>query len=221
MTTHPLSRRVFLQAAGAVLLGRPGRAWGAGAPVPVEDWGQAPVGSMGVPPGWQTYETPGGHPAYDFTVVEHAGRRALHMKSAGEHSTIVKEVRADLAVTPFLAWQWRVLSLPQAADLRTRATSDATGHIFAIWPRFLPLYVVFALLIALSRIIITAHYLSDVIMGAYVGVMVAGYVAFVFARSGISIAAAKAGVLPPRPALGWRDRLGLGVRQYPLNPPRS
>src|SRR5258706_15952786 len=136
MPTHPPSRRVFLQAAGAVLLGRPGRAWGAGAPVPVEDWGQAPVGSMGVPPGWQTYETPGGHPAYDFTVVEHAGRRALHMKSAGEHSTIVKEVRADLAVTPFLAWQWRVLSLPQGADLRTRATSDATGHIFAIWPRF-------------------------------------------------------------------------------------
>ena len=136
MTTHPLRRRAFLQAAGALLLGRPGRAWGAGAPGAVEDWGQAPVGSRGVPPGWQTYETPGGHPAYDFTVVEHAGRRALHMKSAGEHSTIAKEVRADLAATPFLAWQWRVLSLPQGADLRNRATSDATGHIFAIWPRF-------------------------------------------------------------------------------------
>ena len=136
MTTHPLRRRAFLQAAGALLLGRPGRAWGAGAPGAFEDWGQAPVGSRGVPPGWQTYETPGGHPAYDFTVVEHAGRRALHMKSAGEHSTIAKEVRADLAATPFLAWQWRVLSLPQGADLRNRGTSDATGHIFAIWPRF-------------------------------------------------------------------------------------
>ena len=136
MTTHSLRRRAFLQAAGALLLGRPGRAWGAGAPGAVEDWGPAPVGSRGVPPGWQTYETPGGHPAYDFTVVEHAGRRALHMKSAGEHSTIAKEVRADLAATPFLAWQWRVLSLPQGADLRNRATSDATGHIFAIWPRF-------------------------------------------------------------------------------------
>lgn len=136
MTTHPLSRRTLLQAAGTLLLGRPGRAWGAGAPVSVEDWGQAPVGSRGVPPGWQTYETPGGHPAYDFTVVEHGGRRVLHMKSAGDHSTIAKEVRADLAATPFLAWQWRVLSLPQGADLRTRSTSDANGHIFAIWPRF-------------------------------------------------------------------------------------
>ena len=58
------------------------------------------------------------------------------MKSAGEHSTIAKEVQADLAATPILAWQWRVLSLPQRADLRNRATSDAGGHIFAVWPRF-------------------------------------------------------------------------------------
>ena len=58
------------------------------------------------------------------------------MKSAGEHSTIAKEVRADLTAAPILAWQWRVISLPQGADLRNRGTSDATGHIFAVWPRF-------------------------------------------------------------------------------------
>jgi lipid A 4'-phosphatase len=91
----------------------------------------------------------------------------------------------------------------------------------AIWPRFLPLYVVFALLIGLSRIVITAHYLSDVIMGAYVAVVVARYVALVFERSGIGVAAAMTGALPPRPVLGWRDRFGLRIPQYPLNPPRS
>jgi len=112
MTTNPLPRRAFLQAAAAVLLHRAGRAGSAGAHVPVEDWRGAPVGSSGVPAGWQKYETPGGHPAYDFTVVEDAGRRALHMKSAAEHSTIAKDVQADLAATPILAWQWRVLSLP-------------------------------------------------------------------------------------------------------------
>lgn len=135
-TTQALSRRVFLQAATAALLSRPGRAWSAGPRVPVEDWRATLVGSTGVPPGWQKYETPGGHPAYDFTVVEDAGRRALHMKSAGEHSTIAREVQADLAALPILAWQWRVLRLPQGADLRNRATSDVTGHIFAVWPRF-------------------------------------------------------------------------------------
>ena len=135
-TTQALSRRAFLQAATAALLSRPGRAWSAGPRVPVEDWRATLVGSTGVPPGWQKYETPGGHPAYDFTVVEDAGRRALHMKSAGEHSTIAREVQADLAALPILAWQWRVLRLPQGADLRNRATSDVTGHIFAVWPRF-------------------------------------------------------------------------------------
>jgi hypothetical protein len=104
--------------------------------VTVEDWSSAPRGHHGIPPGWEAYETPGGHPAYDFTVVEDAGRRALSMKSAGDHSTIAKEVQADLAATPILVWQWRVQSLPERADLRDRATSDTTGHIFAVWPRF-------------------------------------------------------------------------------------
>ena len=134
--TPALSRRAFLQAAAAVLLNRSTPASSAGARMPVEDWRATPAGATGVPPGWQKYETPGGHPAYDFTVVEDAGRRALHMKSAGEHSTIAKEVQADLTAIPILAWQWRVLRLPRGADLRNRATSDVTGHIFAVWPRF-------------------------------------------------------------------------------------
>jgi hypothetical protein len=29
-----------------------------------------------------------------------------------------------------------VLTLPRGADLRERATSDTTGHLFVIWPRF-------------------------------------------------------------------------------------
>src|SRR4030095_6927409 len=131
----PLSRRVFLLAAGASLLGA-GPARAADARMPIETGSAAPVGATGVPPGWQKYETPGGHPAYDFTVVEDAGRRALRMRSAGDHSTIAKEVQADLTATPILAWQWRVLALPSGANLENRATSDATGHVFAVWPRF-------------------------------------------------------------------------------------
>ena len=59
----------------------------------VEDWRDVPLGSRGVPPGWRKYETPGGRPAYDFTVVEDTGRRALDLKSAADHSTIAKEVQ--------------------------------------------------------------------------------------------------------------------------------
>jgi hypothetical protein len=108
----------------------------AATPVVVEDWsGQSP-GSHGVPPGWTRYETPGGHPRYDFALVEDGGRRALEMKSADDHSTIARELHVDLAVTPILEWAWRVLALPAGADLTRRETCDLTGHVFVVWPRF-------------------------------------------------------------------------------------
>jgi Protein of unknown function (DUF3047) len=129
-----LSRRqVLVMAAGALAARR--RAWAAERTV-VEDWRDAPVGRQGIPPGWRSYETPGGHPRYDFTVVEDAGRRALRMRSESEHSPIAHELRVDLARTPILTWCWKVVSFPAGADLRQRATSDATGHVFVIWPRF-------------------------------------------------------------------------------------
>jgi len=133
-------RTVVLTAVAGLLSGRWVPAWGGPRQVVsrqvVEDWRDMPLGSRGVPPGWQKYETPGGHPAYDFTVVEDAGRRALDLKSAGDHSTIAKEVRVALEATPMLEWEWKVLTLPRGADLRERPTSDTTGHLFVIWPRF-------------------------------------------------------------------------------------
>ena len=114
---------------------RPRLALGAG-PVLVEDWSGQPPGAPGVPQGWRSYETPGGHPRYDFTIVDDSGRRALELKSTDDHSTIAKEVDVDLAATPVLEWSWKVLVQPAGADLTKRATSDASGHIFVVWPRF-------------------------------------------------------------------------------------
>ena len=138
----PMSRRSLLFAAAGAILGRTTGLAGAGGlagaegPITVEDWRRVSVGSHGVPPGWEKYETPRGDPAYDFTVVEDDGRRALAMRSAGDHSTIAHRVQADLEATPRLHWQWKVRRFPRGADLRARATSDATGHLFVIWPRF-------------------------------------------------------------------------------------
>ena len=40
-----------------------------------------------------------------------------------------------LAATPILQWSWKLLQLPERADLRRWETSDAAPHLFAIWPR--------------------------------------------------------------------------------------
>jgi DUF3047 family protein len=131
-----LSRRQALAAAAGCLAAGRGVAWAAADGQVVEDWKAASLGQPGIPPGWRAYETPGGHPRYDFSVVEDGGRRALRMRSESEHSTIARELTVDLARTPVLTWSWKIVSFPSGADLRERATSDATGHLFVIWPRF-------------------------------------------------------------------------------------
>jgi hypothetical protein len=102
----------------------------------VEDWSQRVLGAKGIPAGWSKYETPGGRPAYDFTLAEDEGHKALRLKSHNDHSTITKEIRVSLRATPILEWRWKVLKLPAGADIRKKETSDLTGHIFVIWPRF-------------------------------------------------------------------------------------
>jgi len=102
----------------------------------VEDWTRQPLNGRGVPETWRTYETIGGHPAYDFAVVEIDGGRALRMRSTGDHSTIAKEIQIGLEATPWLEWSWQVVALPDRADIRHRETSDAAAHIFVVWPRW-------------------------------------------------------------------------------------
>jgi hypothetical protein len=102
----------------------------------VEDWSRQTVGATGVPDGWHPYETPGGHPRYDFQVVSDEGSRGLRLRSQDDHSTIAKEVHVDLRATPVLEWRWKIVKLPEGADLRSKATSDVTGHVLVAWPRF-------------------------------------------------------------------------------------
>ncbi len=59
--------------------------------------------------------------------------------------------------------------------------------LYLLWPRGLAIYLVAALLVAASRIIITAHYLSDVLMGAAVGGVTAWATWHGFARAGWSL----------------------------------
>ena len=101
----------------------------------VEDWARHAVGAHGVPDGWRKYETVGGRPAYDFTVVQDGGIKALRLRSRDDHSTIARDLSVDLARTPVLEWSWKIVTLPAGADVRRRETSDLTAHVFLVWPR--------------------------------------------------------------------------------------
>lgn len=102
----------------------------------LEDWTALPLGARGVPPPWQKQRW--GSPAYDFTVVENGGQRALHLKSAGDSSTVSLELkgRVSLKDTPVIEWRWKVVALPAGADSRKKETDDQAAQLYVIWPRF-------------------------------------------------------------------------------------
>jgi lipid A 4'-phosphatase len=84
----------------------------------------------------------------------------------------------------------------------------------SIWPRCRAAAAIFAVLVAASRIIITAHYVSDVVMGAFLAFAIVPYIRFVFAQSGIDLDAARKGERRQPATVPWRARLGVdGLRR--------
>ncbi|HKX07331.1 MAG TPA: phosphatase PAP2 family protein [Stellaceae bacterium] len=80
--------------------------------------------------------------------------------------------------------------------------------LFCLWPRFLPLYVGFAVLVSLSRAVIGAHYVSDVIAATFIAIATTAYLRHLFERSGIALREAARG--HSRRSAPARERLGLG-----------
>ena len=103
----------------------------------VEDWTKLAVGAKGIPDGWKGGQT-WGFPKHDFTVVNHDGRRALHLRSTDESSTVSKDIKGKVKLkeTPILEWSWKVVTLPKGADSRSKHTDDQAAQLYVSWPRF-------------------------------------------------------------------------------------
>ena len=119
-----------------LLLALAATAWAQGGSVLIEDWSRQPAGAKGIPDGWKGQNW--GSPKYDFAIVTDDGRKALHMKSVNEGSTVSKDIKGkiNLKETPILEWSWKVTVLPKGGDSCKKATDDQAGQIFVVWPRF-------------------------------------------------------------------------------------
>jgi hypothetical protein len=104
------------------------------ATTPVENWASQPEGKTGIPDGWKAQSW--GSPKYDFRIESEGGRKVLHMKSAGDNSTISKEVKVDTKTWPMLQWSWRMVTLPKAGNACVAATDDEAAQIYVTFPRF-------------------------------------------------------------------------------------
>ena len=89
--------------------------------------------------------------------------------------------------------------------------------LWLLWPQHLLFYGLVATIVALSRIVVGAHYLSDVFAGGLVAVLTTWGVGLIFAKSGIDLAAARrgsgsAGESPPWPCRRFGRKLPCGGR---------
>jgi membrane-associated phospholipid phosphatase len=76
-------------------------------------------------------------------------------------------------------------------------TSFPSGHantitalvfsLYLIYPRYWPIHILIALLIMASRVVISAHYLSDVVFGSYLAILTTLYIRDVFIRKNVNV----------------------------------
>jgi lipid A 4'-phosphatase len=109
--------------------------------------------------------------------------------------------RSDLYGFTWLGWRPDHWSFPSGHTATIVALFSA---LWWLWPQHLLFYVLAAAIVAGSRVVVGAHYPSDVMAGALVAVLSTRYVALVFARWGIDLAASRQGrpsvaAIPPWP----------------------
>jgi membrane-associated phospholipid phosphatase len=129
-------------------------------------------------------------PGLVFTVLKRLIGRARPLVEGG----------ADPFIYRPLGWNVEYASLPSGHATDAFAIAVAVG---ALWPRARPIMWAYALLIAVSRVVLTAHFPSDVVAGAVVGALGALLVRDWFAARGLAFLMAPDGVVRPLPGPSW------------------
>jgi membrane-associated phospholipid phosphatase len=105
-----------------------------------------------------------------------------------------------------LRWHVEYSSLPSGHATDAFAIAIALG---ALWPRARPLLWTYAAVIAVSRVVLTAHFPSDVIAGAAVGIFGVVLVRAWFAARGLAFGVAADGGIRPFPGPSLRRIKGV------------
>lgn len=137
---------------------------------------------------------------------------AIVKRLIGRARPLVSEIVNPYSYDP-LVWKESYASFPSGHSTNVFAAAIAIG---AIWPKArLPMWI-YAVLIAASRVMVDAHFPSDVIAGAIVGsvgaIMVRGW----FAARGLGFAVGKDGIIHHFPGPSWKRSKDVARRLWAL-----
>lgn len=113
---------------GVAQTSRPARA----AIVRVDTWEAA--GPLDLSREWQLDpNTPTPTFKYPPAVVVDGGQRVLRLKTERESVSIWRTIRVDLRQTPRLAWEWKVLAMPEGGDVRNPKRNDQAARVMVLF----------------------------------------------------------------------------------------
>jgi membrane-associated phospholipid phosphatase len=111
--------------------------------------------------------------------------------------------QSDLYGFTWLSWRSDHWSFPSGHSATIVALVTA---LWFLWPQHLLFYVLVATIVCMSRVVVGAHYLGDILAGSLIAVLTTLFTAQVFAKCGIDLTAARRGQIAPRAAPPWPCR---------------
>jgi lipid A 4'-phosphatase len=112
-------------------------------------------------------------------------------------------IQSDVYGFTWLSWRSDHWSFPSGHSATIVALVTA---LWFLWPQHLLFYILVAAIVCMSRVVVGAHYLGDILAGALIAVLITRCTAQVFAKCGIDLVAAHRGHGAPRETLPWPCR---------------
>ncbi len=142
-------------------------------------------------------------PAFLFLAISASGIVADVLKIIFGRPRPKLFFRSDIYDFAWLSWRPDHWSFPSGHSATIVALMTALWYL---WPQHLLFYILAAAIVAASRMVVGAHYFSDVLAGALVAVLTTRYVARLLARGGIDPTTAHLGLGVSGQALPWPCR---------------
>src|SRR4029077_13693033 len=147
-------------------------------------------------------------PAFLFLAVAASGLVVDVLKVVFGRARPKLFFQANVYDFSWLSWRPDHWSFPSGHSATIVALMTALWYL---WPQHLLFYILAATIVAASRIVVGAHYLSDVLAGALIAVLTTRYAAQLLAKGGIDLTAARLELSASGEALPWPCRRFVAV----------